>query len=88
MADNKPQAEHVEGNDGPLSPGSIPAEEEKSEVLIDAEVLDKQVAFIPRPEDQIDDLGIPEWRTLERKLVRRLDMTLMVSFDEYNPSQF
>ena len=29
------------------------------------------------PEDQIDALGIPEWRTLEKKLVRRLDLTLL-----------
>lgn len=29
------------------------------------------------PEDQIDALGIPNWRDLEKKLVMRLDMTLM-----------
>lgn len=50
---------------------------EKSEALVDAEALDKQAAFIPSPEDQIDALGIPEWRTLEKKLVRRLDLTLL-----------
>ena len=50
---------------------------DKSEALVDAEALDKQADFIPSPEDQIDALGIPEWRTLEKKIVRRLDMTLM-----------
>lgn len=29
------------------------------------------------PEDQIDGLGTPDWRNLEKKLVMRLDMTLM-----------
>lgn len=31
----------------------------------------------PRWEDQMDALGIPNWRELEKKLVRRLDYTLM-----------
>jgi hypothetical protein len=29
------------------------------------------------PEEQIEALGIPNWRDLEKKVVRRLDMTLM-----------
>lgn len=29
------------------------------------------------PEDEIDALGIPDWRDLEKKLVTRLDITLM-----------
>lgn len=29
------------------------------------------------PEDQIDALGIPNWRDLEKQVVRRLDITLM-----------
>ena len=29
------------------------------------------------PEDQIDALGIPNWRDLEKQVVRRLDFTLM-----------
>jgi hypothetical protein len=44
---------------------------------VDAEALDKHADFIPSPKDQIDAFGIPEWRTLEKKLVKRLDMTLM-----------
>jgi len=83
MADNKFTPQHVEGNDASLPPTRMSAEtpgenlKEKSEALVDAEALDKQAASIPSPEDQIDALGIPEWRTLEKKLVRRLDMTLM-----------
>lgn len=30
-----------------------------------------------RPEEIIEELGIPEWRALEKKIVRRLDMTLL-----------
>ena len=30
-----------------------------------------------KPEEQIDALGIPNWRDLEKKVVWRLDMTLM-----------
>lgn len=33
--------------------------------------------FLPNPEEVIDALGIPNWRELEKKIVRRLDMTLM-----------
>jgi hypothetical protein len=83
MADNKFMPQHVEGNDASPPQARMSAEtpgqnlKEKSEALIDAEALDKQAAFIPNPEDQIDALGIPEWRTLEKKLVRRLDMTLL-----------
>lgn len=32
---------------------------------------------LPRPEDIIENLGIPNWRELEKKIVRRLDMTLL-----------
>lgn len=50
---------------------------EKTEAVADAEIFEKQAEFIPTPEDQIDALGIPDWRQLEKKIVRRLDMTLM-----------
>jgi hypothetical protein len=80
MADNKFTPNHVEGGGHHIrmsaeTPGQNM--KEKSEALVDAEALDKQADFIPSPEDQIDALGIPEWRTLEKKIVRRLDMTLM-----------
>lgn len=32
---------------------------------------------LPSKEELIDALGIPNWRDLEKKIVRRLDMTLM-----------
>lgn len=37
----------------------------------------KQAEFVPKPEDAMEALGIPNWRELEKKVVRRLDMTLM-----------
>lgn len=80
MADNKFTHNHVEGDGHHIRMSAeTPGQnlKEKSEALVDAEALDKQADFIPTPEDQIDALGIPEWRTLEKKIVRRLDMTLM-----------
>ena len=41
----------------------------------DAEVLKSSVPA--DPEEQLDALGIPNWRDLEKQVVRRLDMTLM-----------
>lgn len=32
---------------------------------------------LPHADQIIEDLGIPNWRELEKKVVRRLDMTLM-----------
>lgn len=44
----------------------------------DVELEDlKPPVVAPRWEDQMDALGIPNWRELEKKLVRRLDFTLM-----------
>lgn len=44
--------------------------------VVDENVLGE--GFVPAsPEEQLDALGIPNWRELERKIVRRLDMTLM-----------
>ena len=37
----------------------------------------KHAGRLPNPEERLDALGIPNWRELEKKLVRRLDMTLM-----------
>lgn len=42
----------------------------------DAEEL-KQPQLLPSPDDQMDALGIPNWRQLEKQVVRRLDFTLM-----------
>jgi len=38
---------------------------------------DKEAEFLPSPEEQIEALGIAYWRHLEKKIVRRLDLTLM-----------
>jgi hypothetical protein len=32
---------------------------------------------LPSPYQVIEDLGIPDWKILEKKIVRRLDMTLL-----------
>ena len=32
---------------------------------------------LPSPEETIEALGIPEWRALEKQVLKRLDMTLM-----------
>lgn len=37
----------------------------------------KHEGHLPSPEERIEELGIANWRDLEKKLVRRLDMTLM-----------
>lgn len=38
---------------------------------------DKEADLLPSPEEQIEALGIADWRMLEKKIVRRLDITLM-----------
>jgi hypothetical protein len=37
----------------------------------------KSAEDLPSPEEIIDRLGIPDWKNLEKKLVRRLDLTLV-----------
>jgi hypothetical protein len=37
----------------------------------------KTAEDLPSPEEIIDRLGIPDWKNLEKKLVRRLDLTLV-----------
>jgi hypothetical protein len=49
---------------------------EKELALVEEGFL-KTVGHLPSAEEQIDALGIPNWRELEKKIVRRLDMTLM-----------
>ena len=39
--------------------------------------LKRPVDLQPKPEDQLESLGIPNWRQVEKQVVRRLDMTLM-----------
>jgi hypothetical protein len=33
--------------------------------------------FLPNPEETIEALGIPDWKAVEKQVVKRLDMTLM-----------
>lgn len=49
---------------------------EKDASVVEAGEL-KHAGHLPNPEERLDALGIPNWRELEKKLVRRLDMTLM-----------
>ncbi|KAI6291270.1 hypothetical protein MCOR34_010239 [Pyricularia oryzae] len=46
--------------------------------LVEAnDAIDGKEKHLPSAEEQIDALGIPNWRELERKVVKRLDMTLL-----------
>lgn len=61
------------------------AEEEKGrshhdDVTAEAERADEKAGkegHLPSTLDSIEALGIPDWQKLEKKLVRRLDWTLM-----------
>lgn len=70
----------------PAQPGDGTAAVEKD--VETASAVEKELSFVeegymknegrlPSPEERIDALGIPNWRELEKKIVRRLDMTLM-----------
>ncbi|KAH8729122.1 major facilitator superfamily domain-containing protein [Phaeosphaeriaceae sp. PMI808] len=48
----------------------------KDAVNVEADGL-KAGEFLPRPEETIEALGIPNWKEVEKKVVKRLDMTLM-----------
>lgn len=80
VGSDKVTPQYVEDNNPPArTSAETPAQnlKDKTDAVADAEVFEKQADFVPSPEDQIDALGIPEWRALEKKIVRRLDMTLM-----------
>lgn len=51
------------------TPAAAPHVEEAPEAL--------KMTELPSTEEPIEALGIPNWRELEKKIVRRLDMTLM-----------
>lgn len=48
----------------------------KDGAYVEADDL-KAANFLPKPEETIESLGIANWRDLEKKVVQRLDMTLM-----------
>ncbi|KAL1586856.1 hypothetical protein WHR41_04049 [Cladosporium halotolerans] len=80
VGSDKVTPQDVEDNNPPARMSAeTPAQnlKDNTDAVADAEVFEKQADFVPSPEDQIDALGIPEWRALEKKIVRRLDMTLM-----------
>lgn len=75
--DQTPQATAVENTaaDVPVVEKG-PAFDEKDPGMVEDGDL-KHEGHLPSPEATIDALGIPNWRDLEKKLVLRLDMTLM-----------
>lgn len=46
-------------------------------VNLSAGEIEKAENLPPTAEDQLEALGIPNWRQVEKKMVRRLDMTLL-----------
>lgn len=89
-----PDKHHAQGPDLSRNPGTaLPADtrptddntgvHEKTDGTIEeAEHLPKTMTEddLPPPEAVIEALGIPNWRELEKKAVRRLDMTMMPAF--------
>lgn len=66
---------------GGLPPSSTAIENKTADqVTKDPSIMEANEAkgeLLPTPEEQIDALGIPNWRELEKKVVKRLDMTLL-----------
>ncbi|KAJ0337915.1 hypothetical protein COL922a_006228 [Colletotrichum nupharicola] len=54
-----------------------PDEVNKEPSIVEANDGNGKGELLPSPEEQIDSLGIPNWRELEKQVVKRLDMTLM-----------
>ena len=77
MSDHKVTTHHVERTTGDEQLRAPQAAEDLVLVEDDNDVEKEPVETVPKPEDQLDALGIPNWRELEKKLVRRLDPTLM-----------
>lgn len=79
------ETEHSANRPAQSGDGTAPVDEKDAET---ASHIEKDLAIVedgfmkhegrlPSPEERIDALGIPNWRELEKKIVRRLDMTLM-----------
>lgn len=49
----------------------------KEPSIVEANDGDRKGEVLPSLEEQIDALGILNWRELEKQVVKRLDMTLM-----------
>ena len=70
---------YVQPGDGtaPVEKDVETASAVEKELALVEEGYMKNEGRLPSPEERIDALGIPNWRELEKKIVRRLDMTLM-----------
>jgi hypothetical protein len=82
MTAEKPSTLMVENqNQNPASDDTIRSAAPDPDTIVDGhgdvEEELKQPEPLPKPEDQLDALGIPNWRQLEKQVVRRLDFTLM-----------
>ena len=75
MAKDKPTAQTIEM----ASADDVIRGLGAADPVIDGDVEEdiKQPPPLPKAEDQLDALGIPDWRKLEKQVVRRLDLTLM-----------
>lgn len=68
---------------GALPPSSTAIERKtadnvaKDPSIMEANEADAKGGLLPNAEEQIEALGIPNWRDLEKQVVKRLDMTLM-----------
>jgi hypothetical protein len=77
MATEKPTVDTIErqasgDRDITAAPGTI-----ENHADLEEGDLKKPVDLEPKPEDQLEALGIPNWQDVERQVVKRLDMTLM-----------
>ncbi|EKJ72786.1 hypothetical protein NXS19_012892 [Fusarium pseudograminearum] len=72
-----PQAPATHAATGPTDIKADDASAIEKELASVEEGYMKEEGRLPSPEEQIEALGIPNWRELEKKIVRRLDMTLM-----------
>ncbi|WXC63300.1 hypothetical protein SNK03_009118 [Fusarium graminearum] len=72
-----PQAPATHAATGPTGIKADDASAIEKELASVEEGYMKEEGRLPSPEEQIEALGIPNWRELEKKIVRRLDMTLM-----------
>lgn len=75
MASDKPTTQTIEMTSADDAIRALGA----ADPVVDGDIEEdlKQPEPLPKAEDQLDALGIPNWRDLEKQVVRRLDLTLM-----------
>jgi len=75
--------QHAPGaqQDGDVTPNPVelnPQEKGDSPIEHAEEALKQDAAeHLPRRQEMLEQLGIPNWQEVEKKVVRRLDMTLL-----------